>query len=63
MINNNITMSLHFEIHPLNISLGYLFIYKFNISPHLDSSTRQIDDWFLFCPSSEFYWFFFYRKV
>ncbi|CAF1681875.1 unnamed protein product, partial [Adineta ricciae] len=42
----------HFEIHPLNTSLAYLFIYKFDQSPQLNSSINLIDGWALFCPST-----------
>ena len=51
--SNNLTISLHIEMNPLNTSLGYLFIYKFDSSPQLNSSTNQIDGWSLFCPLSE----------
>jgi hypothetical protein len=54
-ITNPLAISVHFEIHTLNISLGYLFIYKFDNSPILNSSVNQIDGWTLFCPSSKFY--------
>jgi hypothetical protein len=53
--NSNLTMSLHFEMHPLNTSLGYLLIYRFDNSPQLNSSINQIDGWSLFCPLSEFF--------
>jgi hypothetical protein len=49
----NLTVSLHFEMRPLNTSLGYLMIYKFDGSPQLNSSINQIDGWSLLCPSSE----------
>jgi len=52
--NKNLTISLHFEMHPLNISLAYLLIYKFDSSPQLNSSIKQIDGWSLFCPLSKF---------
>jgi hypothetical protein len=54
-ITNSLPVSVHFEIHSLNISLGYLFIYKFDSSPLLNSSINQTDGWTLFCPSSEFF--------
>jgi hypothetical protein len=54
LTNNNVTVSLHFEIRPLNTSLGFLFIHKFDSSPQLDSSTNRTDGWSLFCPSCEF---------
>ncbi len=52
-ITNSLPESVHFEIHPLNTSLGYLFIYKFDSSPILNSSINQIDGWTLFCPLSK----------
>ncbi len=51
--NRNLSVSLHFEIRPLNISLGYLFIYRFDDAPQLDSSINLIDGWSLLCPSSK----------
>ncbi|CAF4521529.1 unnamed protein product, partial [Rotaria sp. Silwood2] len=51
-ITNDLTIAVHFEIHPLNISLAYLFIYKFDQTPLLNSSTNFIDGWILFCPSN-----------
>jgi hypothetical protein len=62
--NSNLTVSLHFEIRPLNISLGYLFIYKFDDKPQLNSSEYNIDDWNLFCPPSKFYYLlFFFERI
>jgi hypothetical protein len=57
-ITNSLPVSVHFEIQPLNTSLGYLFIYKFDTAPILNSSTSQIDGWTLLCPSSEFFLYF-----
>jgi hypothetical protein len=53
--NNNRTVSLIFEMNPLNKILGYLLIYRFDNSPQLNSSINQIDGWSLFCPLSKFY--------
>ena len=44
--------SVHLEIQSLNITLAYLFIYRFDLLPQLNSSLRQIDGWSLLCPSS-----------
>jgi len=52
-ISSTYAISVHFEIRSLNSNLGYLFIYKFDSSPQLNSSIDQIDGWTLFCPSSE----------
>jgi hypothetical protein len=52
-ITTVLSISVHFEIRPLNISLGYLFIYKFDQSPQLNSSVNQIDGWTVLCPSSK----------
>lgn len=53
-ITNSLSVSVHFEIQPLNTNIGYLFIYKFDSSPILNSSVNQIDGWTLLCPSSKF---------
>ncbi|CAF1129912.1 unnamed protein product [Adineta ricciae] len=50
--SNGVSVSVHIEIKPLNPSLGYLLIYKFDSLPMLNSSMSQIDQWFLFCPSN-----------
>ena len=53
----NLSISVHTEIKPLNTTLGYLFIYRFDQSPQLNSSINQIDDWTVFCPSSNLLFF------
>lgn len=53
-IQNSLPISVHFEIHPLDITLGYLFIYKFDSTPFLNSTINQIDGWTVFCPSSKY---------
>jgi hypothetical protein len=55
--NGNLTVSLHFEMHPLNASLAYLLIYRFDDSPQLNSLINQTDGWSLFCPLSELFSF------
>jgi hypothetical protein len=51
--NPNISISVNLEIHPLNSTLGYMMIYKFDSVPQLNSSINQIDGWSLMCPSSK----------
>ena len=46
---NRLAASLHFEMHPLDANLSYLLIYRFDRSPHLNSSIQQIDGWSLLC--------------
>jgi hypothetical protein len=53
-ITSVLSISVHFEMHPLNTSLAYLFIYKFDQTPLLNSSVNLIDGWTLFCPISKF---------
>ena len=48
--NKNLTVSVHFELRPLDINLGYLFIYQFDRPAQLNSGKKDIDDWDLFCP-------------
>jgi hypothetical protein len=51
-ITTILTISVHIEIRPLDANLSYLFIYKFDNLPQLNSSIYQIDGWTLFCPSN-----------
>ena len=50
-ITTILPISVHIEIHSLNTSLSYLFIYKFDGTPLLNSSMNSIDGWTLFCSS------------
>ncbi|UJR09103.1 hypothetical protein I4U23_013350 [Adineta vaga] len=50
-ITSSLSISVHLEIRSLNESLGYLFIYKFDQTPQLNSSIKSIDGWTIFCPS------------
>ena len=52
-LNYSLPVSLHFQIRPLNTTVAYLFIYKFDNLPLLNSSIQQIDGWTLFCPQSK----------
>ena len=53
--NSNLTVSLHFEMRPLDASVGYLLIFRFDTSPQLNSAINQTDGWSLLCPSSELF--------
>ncbi len=46
-MNKNLTISIHFEIEPLNLSVAYLFVYQFD-------KPNQLGDPQVFCPSSKF---------
>jgi hypothetical protein len=50
-ITSSLPISIHIEMNPLNTSLAYLFIYKFDQIPQLNSSINIIDGWTIFCPS------------
>jgi hypothetical protein len=50
-ITSILPVSVHFEIRPLNISLAYLFIYKFDQAPVLNTLMNFTDGWSLFCPA------------
>ena len=52
-ITNSLPISLHFEIEPLKNNISYLFVYKFDQSPQLNSSINETDGWTLFCSSSK----------
>jgi hypothetical protein len=62
IFKKDVSQSLHFEIRPVDISLNYLFIYKFDEAPQLSSSINKIDGWKSFCPSRKFF-FLFYSKI
>jgi len=47
-ITTILSISVHIEIEPLNSSVGYLLIYKFDKIPQLN----EIDGWTVFCPSN-----------
>ena len=53
-ITSPLPISVHFEMRPLNISLAYLFVYRFDSAPQLNTSINLIDGWASFCPASEF---------
>ena len=48
-LNQSLTVSIHFDIHPLKKNLSYLFIYQFDQLLQCD----QLDGSILFCPSSK----------
>jgi hypothetical protein len=51
-ITSQLPISVHFEMRPLNTSLSYLLIYRFDSAPQLNSSVNLIDGWTFFCPSN-----------
>lgn len=52
-ITSQLPISVHVEMKPINASLSYLFIYRFDQSPQLNTSIRIIDGCTLFCPQSK----------
>jgi len=44
-LTTSLSISIHIEIEPLNFNISYLFIYKFDRIPQLNSSINQIDGW------------------
>jgi hypothetical protein len=47
--NEKLTISIHFEIEPLNKNVAYLFVYQFDKPIQLN----KLDDSQIFCPSSK----------
>ena len=45
--------SIHLEFSPLNTSVGYIVLLKFNMTPRLNSTYSDYDSWRLFCPTGE----------
>ena len=62
-ITHDLDISVHVELLPINPTVAYLFIYKFDQIPQLNSSIKQIDSWSLFCPSSMTNSFLWNRKI
>lgn len=54
-ITTSLPVSVHLEIHPLNVNLSYLLIYRFDRSPILNSTTDQTDGWMPLCHSSKLF--------
>ena len=52
--NENLSVSLHLDIHPNNTNVAYWFIYRYDDEPYVNSSDKFNDGWALFCPSSTF---------
>ena len=45
--------SIHLEFAPLNSSVGYVILLKFNMTPKLNSTYQDYDSWRLFCPQGK----------
>lgn len=43
--------SIHLEISPVNNSVGYIMLIKFGMTPRINSTFQDYDNWALFCPS------------
>ena len=52
--STQLTVSLHFEVHPLDVTLSYVLIHRFDQAPQLNRTTTAIDGWSLLCSSSSF---------
>lgn len=62
-ITTSLPVSVHIEIEPLNINLNYLFIYRFDRSPVLNSLINETDGWTLFCSSSKIFFVFLIQSI
>ncbi|CAF1149550.1 unnamed protein product [Adineta ricciae] len=51
-ITSNFPTSIHWQIQPLSPNVSYLFIYKFDGVPQLNTSMKEIDGWTVFCSSN-----------
>ena len=51
--NPKTSISVQFEMQPLNSTIGYLLIYRFDNLPQLNSSINEIDGWTILCPSNQ----------
>ena len=55
-ISSSLSISVHIEVEPEMKNISYLFIYKFDRSPLLNSSINEIDGWTLLCSSGEIFY-------
>lgn len=46
--------SIHIELKPLNITLGYLLVLKYGLMPTVNSTSADYSSFKLFCPCSFF---------
>lgn len=51
-LSSQLPISVHLEISPLDLSLAYLFVYKFDQIPQFNSLINDIEGWTIFCPSN-----------
>lgn len=51
-LSSVLPVSVHWEIEPVNSSLAYLLVYRFDGIPQLTGSINAIDGWTLLCPAS-----------
>lgn len=52
-ISSSLPVSVHVELQPDQSNISYLLIYKFDRSPLLNSSMKDIDGWTVLCSSGE----------
>jgi hypothetical protein len=52
--DNNLTVSVHLEMHPLNLTRAYWLIYRFDDIPQVNTSIQLLDGWSLLCPFGNF---------
>ena len=48
-ITSSLAISIHVEIHPLDVNISYLLIYKFDGIPQVNSSMKNVDGWTMLC--------------
>ena len=51
-ITTILSISVHIEIEPVNSTVAYLLIYKFDQIPEINQSIYQIDGWSILCPEN-----------
>ncbi len=48
---NVANISIHIQLKPLNLSSGYIIIFKYGDTPSWNSNTKYFDSFKVFCPS------------
>ena len=50
--------SIHIEISPLNLTVGYLLVMKLGFMPILNSTSADYTSFKIFCPSKDAFFYF-----
>jgi hypothetical protein len=50
--SNGWPVSVHIDVRPLNVSVSYVVVYRFDGAPQVNRSMQVVDGWMMLCGSS-----------